>query len=241
MPREEESDGYISEFTAEPITSNCRSIYRRREHLVVVVSPGNSYFRTPIMTRLLDWADRTFRHVAVLHPDTGLECSFTAIGYSPDRARLRARREISQSRRRVRRAWDQANVPIQRRLEVLVSEFMNHPAYRSVLKTAEEQMQRDLRFRTMCQGVTRDAIAHWALHAGRQIPHLDDPPLDYILAELPFFLASPQILQTSSSTMCYHRRLEFIEYLYRSGGPLKPKRNQGFVRLRSAHPAEGQE
>jgi cyclo(L-tyrosyl-L-tyrosyl) synthase len=60
--------------------------------------------------------------------------------------------------------------------------------------------------------------------------------LDYIAAELPFFVDTPSILGVPSSVSCYHVLMPLTEVLYGRGGGLRAMRNQAYAVVRPEIP-----
>lgn len=54
-----------SGFAIEPFSANCPAIVDSGEHVVVGVSPGNSYFSVGLLERLLEWLRDRFSQVDV--------------------------------------------------------------------------------------------------------------------------------------------------------------------------------
>ncbi|ASU79038.1 tRNA-dependent cyclodipeptide synthase [Actinopolyspora erythraea] len=77
-----DTEGYDtqSRFVVDPVTSNCRSISERGEHVVFGVSPGNSYFNVALLTDLLGWMSGVFSRIDVVVPDSGIEHTYHALG-----------------------------------------------------------------------------------------------------------------------------------------------------------------
>jgi cyclo(L-tyrosyl-L-tyrosyl) synthase len=221
------------EFEVLPYTNACLHIWEEGDHVLIGVSPGNSYFNTQRISALARWAGRRFRQVDFVYADLHVDAMFQAFGYTAEHAHRRASKEVKAVRRRILRGIEEAGAPDPRTLRVsALSEFGDNPVYRLLHRRVRHVLEVDTEFRRGCERMAD-------LFLGRR---LDDgsPPteeqlrvcLDYITAELPFFIDTPSILGVPSSVSCYHVAMPLTEVLYARGGGLRAMRNQAYAVVR---------
>lgn len=223
-------------YTALPHTPNCRRLLSGADHLLIGVSPGNSYYGIPTLARMLRWAHATFQRVDVIVPDRSLPANYRARGYPEQVARKKARTEISGVRRRLRRAFECSGVPEPEQRTHLLSELAQSPEYRALHQRVRDALASDERTRRVCREVTAKAVT---VPADGQQPVQGEPPqgdptglaLEYLIDELPFFIDTPSILGVPASLASYHVPVPFADLLYTEDGPLRAAADQGLVLL----------
>ncbi|MFH9573734.1 tRNA-dependent cyclodipeptide synthase [Streptomyces sp. NPDC017454] len=218
-------------FSLEPLTEQCASICARKEHVVLGVSPGNSYFRVALLTDLLRWLSGNFARVDVVVPDAALIHTFTALGYAPDRAAGKVRAEINVLRNRVARAWTAAGGPRGGDGAHLMSELTDRAAYRKALAECEAALLTDAELRAACRAASREVL----LSRRPATEPADDEVetgLRYLLAELPFFVASADIFDAPSSLTFYHRPFPLADLIFSRRTGLAVSARQAYALIR---------
>ncbi|MER7079172.1 cyclo(L-tyrosyl-L-tyrosyl) synthase [Saccharopolyspora kobensis] len=219
------------DFTVEPYTENCRRVCARGEHLLVGVSPGNSYFSVDLLARLFAWAHRRFTAVDVVIPDTALVHTQLALGHEAKRAHQRSREECNRVHNRVVRAWSQAGLAAAPQRWHRLSDFTDHPRYQALLRQAEDAVTHASPLREACLQTSRTVLASrkpGASFTDEQI----EKGAQYVVAELPFIVDTPSILGVPSSVSFYHRPAAFIREVVSARCGLSPAPNQGCALIR---------
>ncbi|MER7052080.1 tRNA-dependent cyclodipeptide synthase [Streptomyces sp. NPDC000351] len=218
-------------FSLEPLTEQCASICARKEHVVLGVSPGNSYFRVALLTDLLRWLSGSFARVDVVVPDAALIHTFTALGYAPERAAGKVRAEINVLRNRVVRAWTAAGGPRGGDGVHLMSELTDRAPYRNALARCEAALRTDPELRAACLAASREVLL-----SRRPVtePSADEVEtgLRYLLAELPFFVASADIFDAPSSLTFYHRPFPLADLIFSRRTGLAVSARQAYALIR---------
>lgn len=220
-------------FTVEPFTESSRLIWERRQHVVLGVSPGNSYFRVSQITILLDWLCKEFNQVDVIIPDSTLVHTYQALGYDPQRALKKARSEINVLSNRVARAWKSSGGP--RPVDRLhrMSELETGTVYQQKLAESEQALKEDAILLQTCVEMSRDVLASRG-HQGPLTADQIKQSMRYLIAELPFFLASSDIFGVPSSLNFYHRELPLAELIFAGKSRLRVSSRQGYALIRPA-------
>ncbi|MDT0611829.1 tRNA-dependent cyclodipeptide synthase [Streptomyces lancefieldiae] len=227
-------------FVVEPYSENCRAVYGRREHVVVGVSPGNSYFRVGLLADLLGWLRAEFKQIDVVIPDSALVHTYVALGYPAEKASKKAHAETSVLRNRVLRAWEMSGNPRDVDGVHRMSELSSHSCYQKLLASAEGILTGDPRLRETALGMSREVLL--ARRPGcdptcHQLEHA----LRYITAELPFFLGSAEIFGVPSSLCFYHQRIPLANDLFAGRSGLRAPERQGYAVIRPRHHAENRQ
>jgi cyclo(L-tyrosyl-L-tyrosyl) synthase len=218
-------------FVVEPYSPNCRAVYEEREHVVVGVSPGNSYFGVRLLADLLGWLGAEFRRVDVVVPDSGLVYTYQALGYSVDKATKKARAETNVLRNRVLRGWEASGGPRPGDGVHRMSELSSRPRYGELLRHTEDVLEHHPGLYAIGLRTSREALL-------TRRPDSDPPAegvelaMRYLAAELPFFLASADIFGVPSSLCFYHRTIPLAAEVFTGRSPLRPSPRQGYAVVR---------
>ncbi|MFD5748247.1 tRNA-dependent cyclodipeptide synthase [Streptomyces sp. NPDC127033] len=201
------------EFTIEPYTDHCREICERGEHALIGVSPGNGYFNEQRLTALLRWASSVFDEVDPVIPDASLTHTYRALGWDPERVRISTQRETRRLRRRIARAWVAAEVPSYRHRVRVLSEFTEHPAYRSLLRRIEQVVAEKPRVRNVFRQASGLALASHLKGVEPSERQLE-VGMGYLIAELPVCADTPAILGVPSSVHIYHHMIPTMPLMF---------------------------
>ncbi|WP_073911312.1 tRNA-dependent cyclodipeptide synthase [Streptomyces sp. CB00455] len=219
-------------FEVLPFTRACRHIWEDGDHVLIGVSPGNSYFTSERITRLAQWATTHFAQVDFVYADLHVDRMFAAFGYTREHAHKRAAKETKAVRRRILKGLEESGPP---RADIRVralSKFQSNPVYQLLHRRVLHFLETDAEFRKGCEQM--------ALHfVGSKVPEgesITDDQLrvcfDYMAAELPFFVDTPSILDEPSSVAAYHVRMPLTDVLFARGGGLRAARNQACAVVR---------
>jgi cyclo(L-tyrosyl-L-tyrosyl) synthase len=222
-------------FTVEPLTENCREILARGDHVLIGISPGNSYFSEKRITDLLRWGATSFRRIDVVIPDSAQVETWRALGRTDQEARRRARAKAARVRNRVVRAWQAAAVPGVGFAVRLLSEIATQPHYEALLLESEEAVAKDAELRESYLRVGGKALRAY-LHGAQPTPEQAEAAMRYLIAETPLLVDTPGLLDVASSVAVYHQRLEFLDRIFQGRSALRMNGRQGFVLAYPASP-----
>ncbi|AUY48967.1 tRNA-dependent cyclodipeptide synthase [Streptomyces sp. CB01881] len=223
-------------YEALPFSDRCRDIWRRGDHLLIGVSPGNSYFSHRRIAELIGWGREFFERIDIVHADLHVGAQYEAFGYDAERAERRAVKEVKATARRIARGAEDAGSPDGVRMHAL-SEFAGHPVYRRLHRQAVDALGTDREFREAAEGMARGFLAaRMDEGLAPNEPQLA-AGLRYITAELPFFLDTPALLGVPSSVSCYHLQLPLTPVLFGRDEGLRAAPAQGYAVVRPAAPS----
>lgn len=217
-------------FVVEPFTDACAAIWEQRKHVVCGVSPGNSYFQVSRLTSLLGWLSTEFEQVDVIIPDSALHHTYLALGYEPRRAARKARDETNVLYNRVVRAWETHGGP--RELDGLnrMSEVASNDVYLERFAECEQALKEDRALWETCEEMSIEVLAGRGYDGPPETERIERA-MQYLLAELPFFLASADIFGAPSSLNFYHQRLALAELIFSGKSVLQPSPRQGYATI----------
>lgn len=222
----------VEMFKTRPLTSACARVLRRRQHVIIGISPFNSYFSERTIARLLRWSSQEFHAFHAFVPDEPAAYTLEAIGYSPARARRKARRQSNWLKNKIGRALEELDrVGASCENVILDSRRLGtNPMYMQGLAAAHRAYESDPEFRAGCH-----ASAEWVIGRSGSDAAIDDVAVRtaarYLLAEVPLFVGTPAIVGTSSSVFCYHQTIPFLKDLFERRFSVPVSDEQGFVEV----------
>ncbi|MEV4611119.1 tRNA-dependent cyclodipeptide synthase [Kitasatospora sp. NPDC049258] len=220
----------FSTFEALPFSDRCQTVFDRGEHLLIGVSPGNSYFSHQRLTELIRWGREFFEAVDVVHADLHVDSQYRAAGYPGEQAERRAAKEVKATQRRIRRAVAEAGLDGVR--AHALSDFRAEPAYRRLHGAVLAALDTDPVLRSATEGMARGFLRARLPAGADPAPSQLAAGVEYIAAELPFFLDTPALLRVASSISCYHVELPLTPVLFGRGDGLRAAPAQGYAVVR---------
>lgn len=217
-------------FEALPYSERCRQVWERGDHLLIGVSPGNSYFSHQRITQLLQWGAEFFRSVDIVYADLHVDSQFAAFGYTPEHALRRATKEVKTTHRRIQRGVDEAGIPGVR--VRALSDFLPDPAYQRLHRAVLDALDTDRAFRDATEGMARGFLGSRLPEGRSPSPAQLAAGVEYIAAELPFFLDTPSLVQVPTSISSYHVQLPLTPVLFGRSEGLRAVPEQGYAVIR---------
>ncbi|KOG90878.1 tRNA-dependent cyclodipeptide synthase [Streptomyces varsoviensis] len=226
-------------FRTRPFTDRCDRIRRRGDHALIGVSTNNSYFSAERLTALVHWAQEHFRAVDIICADLHIDTVLTAEGGDPESVGRRARRRVTDVRRRIRKAVHAALPDGPRPGAHLLSDFQHNAAYQRLRAEIDKALREDAEFAGACHDMIRRHLIGRGSHSAAG--SAGDGPvsaaeadqlqagLKYLGSELPFFVDTPSILGVPSSVSCYHMFTPVLGPLFRRENGLRAVDNQAFL------------
>ncbi|MFF9480695.1 tRNA-dependent cyclodipeptide synthase [Streptomyces sp. NPDC014733] len=219
-------------FQAHASSPRSQHVWDRGEHAVVGVSTGNSYFTQDRLAGLLGWAIRHFSVVDVIYTDVHIDTMLVALGDDTGHAAKLAKSQIRDVRRRTRRAVERLGASSDKVRMQPMSSFFEREEYQAVRARVGEAVQASDRLAAACKEMVHHFLDGREV-PGERVPHVLGAGLEYLLAELPFFVDSPGILGVGSSAVCYHVSTPIVEYFKEPDHDvLRAAPNQGYLVVR---------
>ncbi|MCI2419444.1 tRNA-dependent cyclodipeptide synthase [Saccharopolyspora sp. K220] len=229
---ESEHTGLDREFDALPFTDRCQTLWDQGDHVLIGVSPGNSYFSAERLADLMSWLAKYFSAIDIVYADLHLDTAIHALGYSPDHARKRAHKELQGVRRRIRRALENARTGDRRTRVSALSEFRSNSVYRALHARLEHAARTDPLLHRTCEDMVLNVLLGRLPETASVTPEQRRAGLVYLLAELPFFIDTPAVLGVRSSVACHHLLMPLTGILYSGAASIRAARNQACAVVR---------
>lgn len=212
-----------------PLSSRCAEAVERAEHACFGISPFNSYFSTARIRELAAWGLERFERMDFFVPDTPSAFTFEALGYAPEKAAWKARRQGQYTRNKIVTALGSLGVAGAEKRVLGWAELESNAAFNELHASGLQRYDEEPDFREACREATGWVLAG-KLPAG-QTPDEEqvERAVRYFLAELPLFIDTPSIVAAGASVFCYHQPPDVLRRLY--GGELswRPATGQGFA------------
>ncbi|WFA04617.1 tRNA-dependent cyclodipeptide synthase [Bacillus sp. HSf4] len=218
-------------FKTETLSQNCHEILTRRRHVLIGISPFNSRFSDDYIYRLIGWALDEFQDVSVLLAGKEAANLLEALGTPKGKAERKVRKEVSRNRRFAERAL----VAHGGNPEAIhtFSDFAEQTAYISLRQEVEHAFSEQPHFRQACLDMSHAAILGRARGTQLAIGDVNDAMLnlavEYVIAELPFFIGAPDILGVEETLLAYHRPWKLGERISRNEFAVRMRPNQGYL------------
>lgn len=211
----------------------CTEVIARRDHVLIGISPFNSRFSPDYVASLLAWASTSFRRVDVLLPDEeSAALLLIAAGTPVTKALRKTRKELNRHRRSLRKILDGMGEALSRTRIIEFADYFCNERYRQMKALAQDAFENCAEFRTACLEMSNHVLTRRNL-APDSLPRPPDPAeaalvaAPYILTEIPFYLCSADLLDTTSSVLAYHRPWPIGDALLSGAFPLSVDRRQG--------------
>lgn len=215
-------------FHVRPCSAHSARLMERGEHVLLGISPWNSYYKPCVVEALVEWAAARFETVDVLVPGEEIVLTLTAAGWERDRAVRRAHRTLKRLRNPARRALARVGVDAPDRHVRSWTELAADPRYRLLRAEVDHAYGTDRAVRRACRRTAFSAV----LHAGEgraPLPEQVDEAVGYALAELPVVMDSPALFNVDTSVFVYHRDMDLLApFLTDEPVSLRPAPGQGY-------------
>ncbi|GAU70663.1 hypothetical protein SSP35_21_00580 [Streptomyces sp. NBRC 110611] len=215
----------------EPCSDGCAEILAGREHLVLMVSPGNPYFSVSRLTVLLRWAAREMKRADVVVSDLQMTAAtYLAQGRTAQVAAKKARADIRQMASRIRRARQAAGDPGVRVSEF--GDFSGHPEYQRARAYARQAALDDPVYRSLQRQGTRDAAK--ARMPGGWEPTEQQIEAGLIHSEkaLPLVLNAVGIFDSAEAVTAYSRPAALFRYFFDPVSRYRAFAGQAYIGVR---------
>ncbi|MGE2818229.1 tRNA-dependent cyclodipeptide synthase [Mycobacterium heidelbergense] len=216
---------------ARPCTAHCGEILQRRDHVLVGLSPGNSYFSVDRITRMAQWACTHFNGMHFFTWEEPHAWSLYAVGLPWEKAKKHANKNYRNVLNKARKALWAAGIEDPDSRILTWPKLKKIPAYRELRGNVYELFDRDAGFRDSCLTETRRYLAAQPLLGDLSFEARTTIAVRYYLEEIPLFVDTPRLVGANSSVYCYHQLSPFRQQLYQHKLSVKPAPGQACVTL----------
>lgn len=220
-------------FVPYPLTHSCSDALSLGHHAVLGISPFNSYFSETRIQQLAAWGLRHFASIHLFVPDVPAAYTLEALGYAPNKAAKKARRQANYLRNKILRALALLDLTPEQTAEMMIfsDRLVTNTSYQHKLHVCEQAYHTHASFRKACHEAARWVLQNHISSEASVTPAMLETAARYLLAELPLFIDSVSIFGQPTSVFCYHQSTAFLQQLYEGNFPVPVSPGQGFVRL----------
>lgn len=214
------------------ISSLSKTIFSKKEHVLLGISPFNSYFSEEMIGHWVQWAQNTFSSFNLFVPDTLPIYTFLALGYDEAKAKKKAERQAAYLKNKIFRALTHRSFTDEEAKNIVIdmNVLQKNEFYQNIKNVCYSLYEENAIFRNECDKCTGWVLNNQAVKDKRLANK--NMAVKYILDEMPLFMNTPAILNTVSSLFTYHQTPEIINYLYND--KMQDKfiaLNQGYIEL----------
>lgn len=153
---------------AVPLCCRCRPHLDSGEHACFGISPFNGHFTRERVAALAAWGRRQFRSMHFFVPDVPAAATLEALGYSPERAESKARRQANLVRNKIRAALRGVGVDDPDHSILDWAALTGNERFRDLLATATGLFVADEGFRAACLEATESGCYEAGFRRGRR-------------------------------------------------------------------------
>ena len=201
---------------------------------IVGMSPGNSHFNPQVIKELLQYASATFSKTKILIADVPAIHTYKGIGYSEKRAQKKARLNGNNLQNHSLRVIQTEKLNVE--LIEWADEVESAPEYQKELTHIQELYEENIAFRVDARNTTRNVVQS-KLKEHVNIEEAVDEAVWYLLKELAFLLASPQLFDEPLVSYVYHHRWPIYENLVNGKYDGNVQKNLGFILISPSLPS----
>lgn len=212
-----------------PLTESCFRAFEKKEHICFGISPFNSLFSQGYLEALVRFAQEHFKSFHFFLPDEPTIYTLEALGYEPDKARKKMKKQINWLRNKIEKAFEVRGVKTSDHL-LDWSALEKNKRFTDELDQVYQLFDSNEEFRNLCLESSR-----WVLQNKMEEDRIDEACLlsavKYFLSEIPLFSATNKIAGYENSLFCYHQSIDFHQKLYSSELDYRPEPGQGYGRI----------
>lgn len=220
-----------------PLSEICRQNFHLRTHACFGISPFNSYFSEERIRDLAIWGKKEFGAMHFFVPDVPSSYTLEALGYTPEKAAWKARRQCQYLHNKIHRALASIGLSdVEACGMVLNWETLSiNQRYVALYNEVRARFDADLTFQSDCVEASRWVLERRVPEGQTLTQEMLRSAVRYLLTEIPLFLDTAGIVGKEASVFCYHQRVQFLDSLFNRKLPIRPSLGQGFVVIESAH------
>jgi cyclo(L-tyrosyl-L-tyrosyl) synthase len=214
-----------------PITENCRRNFQLRKHACFGISPFNSYFSEERIRDIALWGKAEFDSMHFFVPDVPSAYTLEALGYEPEKAAWKARRQCQYLHNKIHKALKSVGYSDSDACKMVLNweTLAANPRYLQLHEEVKALFDNDPRFQDACTEASRWVLEK-RLEPGQTFSQeMLRSAARYLLTEIPLFIDTAGIVGKSASVFCYHQCIEFLEDLFHGRYGIAVASQQGFL------------
>jgi len=195
---------------------------------LIWMSAGNPYFTEERIVKMLHFALERFARVIIMAPDKPAEHNFKALGYPDNQAKRKARLNANLLQNRTKRVV--SLFPSELKNKVIVVEWADevipNAKYQEKYEEILDLYNTNASFRKEARETTKSVIAK---KSADDIEKALDEAVQYLIEELAFVLASPDMYKVKRVFYLYHMTWPIYQRLIEGKYDGVQRNNLGFL------------
>ena len=217
----------------EPISGNSQRILGTATHVVLGISPFNSYYSEERIRELAEWGCDNLAAAHLFVPDVPTTYTLRALGYSEKKATKKARRQANYLINKIQRALAAMGIDDGTAATMLLTwdTLSANPRYQALLDEANDAYRTDAEFQHDCRSEVIRVLKGRLEPSQALTPQNLDLAAQYFLCEMPLFVDTPAILEQPASVFAYRECGPLLRKLYDGEYRYSVSDRQGFAVL----------
>jgi len=199
--------------------------------VIVWMSVGNSYFKKEIIQNLIEFSVDNFSQVKLLAPFEPAKHTYQALGYEERTARKKARLNSNRLKNHMFKAIE--GLPEQKKKKIQIVDWdidvANQKPYLKALKEIVKLYKENSSFNKDAKDTTSKVLKQKHKEVSEEAI---DKGVEYLLEELAFIIASPELFNVKRTAYVYHRKWLIYEKLVNGRYDPKIRESLGFLLVR---------
>lgn len=180
-----------------------QKVNEERGWALVWMSAGNSYFKEEVIKKILNFTSTHFSKTIVMAPDEPAEHTFKALGYEGNEIKRKSRLNANLLQNRAKRIISKFKDKEKFKVVEWIEEVIPHGHYQEKFKEIVSLYNTNERFRNDVHETTLKVLSGKMKESINPNEAVKEG-VNYLLKELAFVLASPNIYNIQRVTYVYH-------------------------------------
>jgi cyclo(L-tyrosyl-L-tyrosyl) synthase len=168
-------------------------------------------------------------------PDVPSAYTLEALGYDPEKAAWKARRQCQYLHNKTYKALRDVGFTGVSASDMVLNwgVLSSNPRYLDLYNEVKTLFESDSSFQSACLEASNWVLERRVPEGENLTPEMLRSAARYLLAEIPLFLDTAGIVGKESSVFCYHQCVQFLDELFNERLAISPSISQGFVVIES--------
>ena len=216
-------------FNITPLTDQCSSILKTKDHICIGISPYNSLFSEEYISQLVAWSKENFKDFHLFLPDEPTMYTLRSLGYSEEKSKKKLKKQISWLKNKIKKALLINGVESQDHGDYVLDwqTLISNPLFKSELDKVFRLYHSNAKFKQNCLEASKWVLLN-KVSENDFTQECLETAVNYFLCELPLFAATSKIAGKKSSIFCYHQSIDFHQKFYERKLSYLPHQQQGY-------------
>ena len=213
------------------VYDNGYSILKNKGLAIVWMSVGNSYFKKEVIDNLIKCVNDKFSKIRILIPNEPAEHTYKALGYDVKTAKKKARLNSNRMKNHTQRAIDSLSKKSDFKIIDWDVDIIPKEEYKKSLIFVKDLYDNNADFRKDARETTEEVLKG-KIKETVKMDKAIDAGVKYLIEELAFVIASPNLFKVKNTAYVYHREWPIFEKLVNGVYDSEPKKSLGFLLIK---------